>query len=63
MTTATKETRDTDWVFIENLSSGDLGLKCERCGDRYAMRLPCSMDVVLAAMDAYGRAHRYCEPR
>lgn len=36
---------------------------CERCGDSYRMRLPCNLDVVVAAARAYGRVHQRCKPR
>lgn len=41
----------------------ELGLRCEHCGDRYALPLPCSVSVVAAVLRAYVDDHSGCRPR
>lgn len=34
-------------------------LRCTHCGDRYVFALPCSVSVLTAALEQYGREHQH----
>jgi hypothetical protein len=35
---------------------------CQHCGRTFQCKLPCELDVWLAAAEAFGRSHRDCPP-
>jgi hypothetical protein len=49
-----------DWVVVGG-KTGEIG-HCTRCGDGLEMGLPQRVEVVMAAMNAFTKAHAACEP-
>ena len=56
----TAKRKAEDWVVM----SGKLGeiAHCTRCGEGLSLNLPQRVEVLLAALTAFGRLHRACKP-
>jgi hypothetical protein len=49
------------WIVVNTNKGGRF--ECIRCGDYYAMNLPCLVDAYIAVSKVFMRAHRRCKER
>jgi hypothetical protein len=57
-----KPQSEVEWVFLKYDVQPNLFV-CERCGDSFPIKTPCSAKMMIAVGDAFMKQHKHCKPR
>lgn len=47
--------------IVWNVESGLMA--CQHCGNVYSPHIPCLLDMMIAMLRVWSKAHRHCAPR